>query len=38
MPEVTARMGADGMIRYFERVYAKFPKFKFELGAETARE
>ena len=26
------------MIRYFDRVYAKFPKYKFKLGAETVRE
>ena len=38
LKEDTPRIRAEGMIRHFDRVYAKFSKYKFKFGGETARE
>jgi CheY-like chemotaxis protein len=36
--EDTPRIRAQGLIRHFDRVYAKFSKYKYKFGGETARE
>jgi DNA-binding response OmpR family regulator len=36
--EIAPRVHAEMMIRNYDRLYAKFRKYKFKLGAETAQE